>query len=31
MVKIDHVIKLKRNQLVEENVDMIINPLTKRI
>jgi len=30
-VKIDHVIKLKRNQLVEENVDMIINPLTKRI
>jgi len=30
-VQIDHVIKLKRNQLVEENVDMIINPLTKRI
>ena len=30
-MKIDHVIKLKRNQLVEENVDMIINPLTKRI
>ena len=30
-MKIDHVIKLKRNQLGEENVDMIINPLTKRI
>ena len=30
-MKIDHVIKLKRNHLVEENVDMMINPLTKRI